>query len=184
MSHSALPACAALARITLLLTLMIGLSAPAGAAVLAVTASMDGPQANNGAGTGSLGVGTLTGTFDDVTKELSWSITWSGLIGAPTAMHFHGPAGPGVGAGVQVATGIAGPPEIGGPVVLTPTQEADILAGLWYLNLHTTAFLGGEIRGQVSVASPPSAVYGPGLLLVMPLMVAAGFTLVRRQTRV
>ena len=180
MSPNTLPACAALARITLILTLMVGLSAPAGAAVLAVSASMDGPQA----GTASSGVGTLTGTFDDVTKQLSWSITWSGLIGVPTAMHFHGPAGPGVGAGVQVPTGIAGPPEIGGPVVLTPTQETDILAGLWYLNLHTTAFGGGEIRGQVSVASPPSAVYGPGLLLVMPLMVAAGFTRVRRQTRV
>lgn len=179
MSHSTLPASAALARITLIFTLMVGLSAPAGAAVLVVTASMDGPQS----GTASPGVGTLTGTFDDVTKELSWSITWSGLLGAPSAMHFHGPAVPGVGAGVQVGAGIAGPPVIGA-ATLTVGQEADILAGLWYLNLHTSAFGGGEIRGQVSVASPPAAVYGPGLLLVMPLMVAAGFTLVRRQTRV
>jgi hypothetical protein len=158
---------------------MIGLAAPAGAAVLAVTASMDGPQVPNG----SPGVGTLTGTFNDVTKELSWSITWSGLTAAPAAMHFHGPAAPGVGAGVQVATGIAGPPEVGGPAVLTLAQEADILAGLWYINLHTATFPGGEIRGQVSVASPPAAVFGPGLLLVMPLMAAAGFALVRRQTR-
>ncbi len=183
MRHNTLPACAALARITLILTLMVGLSAPAGAAVLAVSASMDGPQANAGAGTGSPGVGTLTGTFDDVTKQLSWSITWSGLIGTPSAMHFHGPALPGLGAGVVVGTGVAGPPVVGS-AVLTGAQETDILAGLWYLNLHTTTFGGGEIRGQVSVASPPSAVYGPGLLLVMPLMVAAGFTRVRRQTRV
>jgi hypothetical protein len=34
------------------------------------------------------------------------------------------------------------------------------------------------------VHSLPSSVCGPGLLLVMPLMVAAGFTTVRRQTRV
>jgi len=57
------------------------------------------------------------------------------------------------------------------------------MAGLWYLNLHTTAFGGGEIRGQVSVASPPS-VYGPGLLLVLPLMIAARFALTRREAGV
>jgi len=65
-----------------------------------VTASLDGPQANAGARTGSPGVGTLTGTFDDVSKQLSWSITWSGLIGTPTLMHFHGPALPTQNAGV------------------------------------------------------------------------------------
>jgi hypothetical protein len=98
-------------------------------------------------------------------------------------MNFHGPAGPGVGAGVQVTTGVAGGPPVIANAVLRAAQEADILAGLWYLNLHTSAFGAGEIRGQVSVASPPAAVFGPGLLLVMPLMVAAGFALVRRQTR-
>ncbi len=182
MCQTTLPVRPALVRSALILTLVLGLSAPAGATVLAVTASLDGPQANAGAGTGSPGVGTLTGTFDDVSKLLSWDITWSGLIGTPTDMHFHGPALPNLNAVVEVGTGVVGPPVVGS-AVLDAAQETDIMAGLWYLNLHTTAFAGGEIRGQVSVASPPS-VYGPGLLLVMPLMVAAGFALTRREVRV
>ena len=75
MSQHHLVARAAFVRIALILSLVLGFSAPAGAAVLAVTASLDGPQANAGAGTGSAGVGTLTGTFDDASKQLSWSIT-------------------------------------------------------------------------------------------------------------
>ncbi len=100
MCQTTLPFRPALVRSALILTLVVGLSAPAGATVLAVTASLDGPQASAGAGTGSPGVGTLTGTFDDVSKQLSWSITWSGLIGTPTLMHFHGPALPTQNAGV------------------------------------------------------------------------------------
>jgi len=174
-----------IARTTLLRTavtliLILGFSVPAGAAVLTVSASLDGPQANAGAGTGSPGVGMLTGTFDDVSKQLSWDITWSGLIGTPTLMHFHGPALPSQNAGVQVSTGVAGPP-VAGSAILSAPQEADILAGLWYLNLHTTTVGGGEIRGQVSVASSP-AVYGPGLLLVFPMIAIAGFALFRRET--
>ena len=178
MCQTALPVRPALVRSALILTLVLGLSAPAGATVLDVTASMDGPQANAGAGTGSSGVGTLTGTFDDVTKLLSWNITWSGLT--PTAMHFHGPALPTENAIVQEGTGVVGPPVVGS-TVLDAAQETDILAGLWYLNLHTNTSPGGEIRGQVSVASP---VFGPGLLLVIPLMAAAGFALTRREARV
>jgi hypothetical protein len=170
----------ALAQFALIIALSFGLSTAAGAATLAVTAAMDGPQANAGAGTGSAGVGTLTGTFDNVTKQLTWSISWSGLTGTPTLMHFHGPALPNQNAGVQVTTGVVGPPVIGNAVV-GAGQEADLLAGLWYLNLHTTAFGGGEIRGQVSVAAP--AVPGPGLILVIPLMIAGGFTLSRRRMR-
>ncbi len=60
-------------------------------------------------------------------------------------MHFHGPALPNQNAGVQVGTGVAGPPVIGN-AILNDSQEADLLAGLWYLNLHTNTDPGGEIR--------------------------------------
>ena len=34
---------------------------------------------------------------------------------------------------------------------ITPAQAADLVEGKWYVNLHTAAHPGGEIRGQVSV---------------------------------
>ena len=38
------------------------------------------------------------------------------------------------------------------------TLEAELLAGQWYINLHTTAEPGGEIRGQVTVVPEPSSL--------------------------
>jgi hypothetical protein len=32
---------------------------------------------------------------------------------------------------------------------LNATQEADLMGNLMYVNLHTVAFPGGEIRGQL-----------------------------------
>lgn len=37
---------------------------------------------------------------------------------------------------------------------ITPAQVADLKAGLYYFNIHTTGFPGGEIRGQIYVDSP------------------------------
>ena len=82
-------------------------SAPAIADVILLEASIDGAQANNGSGTGSAGTGTATLSFDNVTKDLSWNIEWSGLLGSATAAHFHGPASPLAGAGVQQNIGVS-----------------------------------------------------------------------------
>ncbi|HEX2542752.1 MAG TPA: CHRD domain-containing protein [Caldimonas sp.] len=97
---------------------------------------------NNSPGTGMARV-DLDGNV------LKWSVTYSGLTGPVTAGHFHGPAAPGANAGVvQPFTGSLASP-ITGTATLTPTQLADVKAGLWYINLHTAAHPGGEIRGQV-----------------------------------
>ncbi len=143
-----------LVRIAMTTALVLTLAVPVTAATINMTAAMDGPQANAGAGSGSPGLGTGTVTFDTVTKVLSWSITWNGLIGTPTLMHFHGPALPNQNAGVQVGTGVVGPPVVGNTVI-NLAQEADLLAGLWYLNLHTTTDPAGEIRGQVLTNAVP-----------------------------
>lgn len=157
-----------LVKVALAVAVAVSLSAAADAVTINLVANMDGAQANAGAGTGSPGTGTGTITLDTVTNALTWSITWSGLIGTPTLMHFHGPALPNQNAGVQVGTGVVGPPVVGN-AVLNNTQEADLLAGLWYLNLHTTAFGGGEIRGQVLIPEPSTLVLfvgGLGLMAV------------------
>ena len=135
------------------------LSIPASAAIVNLTATIDGAQANAGAGTGSPGTGSATMTLDDATNLFSWNISWSGLNGTETVMHFHGPALPNQNAGVQVNFGaISGTssPSIGSTTI-TDLQETDLLAGLWYINIHTDLFPGGEIRGQVGVVPVPAA---------------------------
>src|SRR3989441_8053537 len=98
----------------------------------------------------SAGKGTADIDYDAATKKLSWKLTYSGLSGPATAAHFHGPAEAGKNAGVAVAipNGTASPAE--GSATLTDAQAADLVAGKYYINIHTAANPGGEIRGQVT----------------------------------
>lgn len=88
--------------------------------------------------------------LDTTSGNLSWTINFSGLTGPLTAAHFHGPAAAGANAGVivPIASGGATAP-LSGMATLSPPQVADVLAGRWYVNVHTAANPGGEIRGQV-----------------------------------
>jgi CHRD domain len=61
------------------------------------------------------------------------------------------------------ATGVSGPPNVAGleaggttyaaanPTTLTAQNVTDITAGNTYFNVHSTAYPGGEIRGQIAV---------------------------------
>lgn len=123
------------------------------AAVVNLSATIDGLQANAGAGTGSAGTGSASMVFDDVSNQFDWNISWSGIINE-TVAHFHGPASVNQNAGVEVGIDISSNPAIGS-AILTAGQATDLLAGLWYINIHTTAFGAGEIRGQVEVSAIP-----------------------------
>ncbi len=99
------------------------------------------------------GSGSVTATYDPATKELSWSGTFSGLTGPATAAHFHGPAEPGKNAGVAVWISEKGKPltsPFKGSAKLTDAQASDLMNGQWYVNVHTAANPGGEIRGQLT----------------------------------
>ncbi len=96
----------------------------------------------------SKGTGTLTATYDTSSKKLSWKGSYSGLSGPSTAAHFHaGEAGKNGGVAIPISPN-ASPFE--GSATLTDAQAADLLAGKWYVNVHTDANKGGEIRGQVT----------------------------------
>jgi hypothetical protein len=60
---------------------------------------------------------------------------------------------------------------IGMATLANETQESELLSNLWYINIHTTSFGGGEIRGQVQVVPIPAAVwlFGSGLLGLVAL---------------
>ncbi|WP_407180133.1 CHRD domain-containing protein [Bradyrhizobium sp. STM 3562] len=100
--------------------------------------------------TTSTGTGTADIDYDPASKKLSWTLTYSGLTGPATAAHFHGPAEAGKNAGVAVAIPNATSSPAKGSATLTDAQAADLEAGKYYVNVHTAANPGGEIRGQVT----------------------------------
>ncbi len=102
-----------------------------------------------GAGIVSSGKGTGTFTYDPSTHVLTYNVTYEGLSGPAAAAHIHGPAGPGENAPPVVPFANAASP-ITGTATLTDTQAADLAAGKWYVNVHTAANRGGEIRGQIT----------------------------------
>ena len=108
--------------------------------------------------------GTMKASYDAETHLLSYSFTWTGLSGNPTSMHIHGLADPGFVATpaplglysngiVQNITGYSaatsgsrdGSLFIDGKVL----READLLAGKYYIDIHTAARPAGELRGQI-----------------------------------
>ena len=142
------------------------------------TATLTGTADGGG---GRTGTGTFLFTLTGTTMTISG--TFSGLSANSTAAHIHGPAGPlpaqaGVlydftPSGLNLATlgstsgGINGtfglvPKGTGGSYTVAQ-QMADLNAGLWYLNVHSTAFPGGEIRGQILAVPEPSTLALVGL---------------------
>lgn len=98
------------------------------------------------------GSGTADLTYDPATRMVTWSITYSGLSAPATMAHFHGPAAAGKNGPVTIWLSNKGTPPaspIKGEAALTPEQAAQFTAGDWYINVHTSAHPGGEIRGQV-----------------------------------
>ncbi len=96
----------------------------------------------------SAGTGSVTATYDTATKLFSWKGSYSGLSGPAMAAHFHGPAPAGQNGGVALAIKPATSP-FEGSATLTDAQANDLMAGNWYVNVHTDANKGGEVRGQL-----------------------------------
>jgi len=97
----------------------------------------------------SAGKGTADVSYDTTSKTLSWKVTYSDLTGPATAAHFHGPAEPGKNAPVVIPFKDASS-GAEGSATLTDDQAADLLGGKLYINVHTAAHKGGEIRAQVT----------------------------------
>ena len=137
-----------------LLALVAAPLAPAAAQEVYLTTFLNGAQAStlsNAVGHGCL-------VLDTTANTLTYHIGYGAfsLQGPVTAAHIHGFAPPGVAAPILFTLPVGSP--IDGTVNLTPAQTASVANGLAYVDIHTTAFSGGEIRGQFLVA--PAHVEG------------------------
>ena len=117
------------------------------------------------------GSGSATLSLDTNTSSLNWNIVFSDLSSPEIINFIHGPAPVGSNAAVQLPLAL-GSPIIGGSVI-NAAQQADLLAGLWYINIHTTNFQGGEIRGQITCGVP---VAGELLPIDTSALMIAGLT--------
>ena len=126
-----------------------GTKMPAASNMVAFTTQLRG--ANEVPPIVSSGSGSVDAAFNKDTMQLKWKVNFSGMTGPATAGHFHGPAA--VGANAGVALGWTNPIVTGmqGSATLTAAQAADLTSGKWYANVHSAAFPGGELRGQMTV---------------------------------
>ncbi|MDQ3799501.1 MAG: CHRD domain-containing protein [Acidobacteriota bacterium] len=108
---------------------------------------------NNSGGTG-IGKVFLNATEDQIVASLSFS----GLGSNQTAAHIHGASLPGVNSPVLFNIGSQGATSGSFPdlfFAVTPQQVANLKAGLFYFNVHSSVFPGGEIRGQIKPPNKP-----------------------------
>lgn len=173
----------------LLLSLAVLVFGPATASAVVHTGTIDGDEAQAAtcsAGSTSRIVGTWA--YDDVSGVFSWSYTYGDnapafddgdLLGSPSSAHFHGPAAPGVGAGVRVGTTTVNP-NVDSTTIST-AFGAELLSELWYLNVHSSTCTGGELRGQLLVDAPAAvpSIHPPIALLMWGALVGLGTVVLR-----
>jgi len=124
-----------------------GYEAPPPPVVLeTITAALTGDQeAPTRVDTGATGVATLS--LDRSTRTISGTVTLDGVV--PTAAHIHAGAAGTAGA-VVLALTVSPTYAVTVPAtVLTAAQLDSLDAGQFYVNIHSAAHAGGEIRGQL-----------------------------------
>jgi hypothetical protein len=110
------------------------------------------------------GGAAVTFDLDPAINEVCWDLTYGNLTGTPLMAHIHGPAAPGVNGPVVIgftpfsslgANSATGCRALTAPEV---TVAADIVAnpGSYYVNVHTSDFPGGAIRGQLAAGPAPA----------------------------
>jgi len=172
-------------------TLMLPISV-SDATTITYVASLSGP--GESPPNASPGTGFATVTTNDVANTLSVDVTFSGLQGTTTASHIHccvlPPGATGVATTIPTFAGFPlgatsgtysnildltlassyNPAFItanGGTVASAETALlAGLVAGQAYLNIHTTAFPGGEIRGFLAPVPIPAVGLPGGILLL------------------
>jgi hypothetical protein len=154
-------------RIALAGAAALALAAPASATTYQVQVLLTGAN-ERPTPVGTEGFGTATVTFDDQTGAMSVTGDFFALSSNANNAHVHGYAPQ----GNPGDAGTTGPPVFGltftaamfgafsGSGTVPSDRIDDVLAGLTYINVHSVNFPAGEIRGQIVVPEPTSALLG------------------------
>jgi CHRD domain len=113
---------------------------------------------------GSAGTGTAAVILSPNETSMAVSLTFSGLGSSSTSAHIHGPAAPGTSAAIlftlNPGLGSNGGTVINSSFALTPAQAAQLKAGQLYVDVHSSSFPAGELRGQLVPPSTSSLFTG------------------------
>lgn len=102
--------------------------------------------------------GRIDVTYNKSNRILSYDLQFVGLSGNLVAGHFHANAPLGMNAPVLIPIpGLPASPtgSVKGSVTIPADKEKDLLNGLFYVNMHTAANPGGEIRAQIEFLDQP-----------------------------
>ncbi len=114
------------------------------------------------------GTGSATVTISDDESTVTWEVTYSGLTADPAAGHIHIDPADGTGP-VMLPVATVTPTGSSGSFAAADYATGDGLPADWagvldairdgnaYVNIHTAANPGGEIRGQIKGAGSPPA---------------------------
>lgn len=108
--------------------------------------------------TESPGSGVVNFVLDRPTQELSWTLSFENLTSDVTGAHIHGPQTPGGNAGVLIdlaPDGLRSP--VQSSYVLNDGLLEYLLTGRMYVNVHSTKYPVGELRGQIMRQRPEEA---------------------------
>jgi hypothetical protein len=138
-----------------------------------LVAFLDRVQEGHDAASGVTAFGCGRFEVDTAANTVCFHIVFTPLPSGETVAHIHGPAASGATAPPKF-TLPAGNPKIGTWNYLE-SDEADILAGNMYVNVHSNDFPSGEIRGQMvdmvatldgPQATTPSTALGFGTFMI------------------
>lgn len=104
----------------------------------------------------TIGSGYARIVINESALTINYTVVFTGLSSTQTASHIHTPGALGTTGPVAINFGAVGGTAgtISGTAAITATQIAQLRAHNGYVNVHSTNFGGGEIRGQLANRRP------------------------------